>query len=76
MLKVDAEGGEFSIFTALLQKYLAAGEPLPFGQLLLEIHLWKKKFPEVLALWELLENAGLRPFRSEVSCAFLTEGHN
>jgi hypothetical protein len=66
ILKVDVEGEEFTTFTTLVRRYVAADEPLPFGLLLLEIHLWKKRFSDVLAFWELLEVAGLRPFRSEV----------
>jgi hypothetical protein len=68
VIKVDLEGGEFSTLSSFLHKYVAADEPVPFGQLLLEIHLWNKKFSEVLAFWELLETAGLRPFRSEARC--------
>lgn len=67
ILKVDAEGGEFATFSKLVRSHIAADRPLPFGQLILEIHLWGKKFSEVLAFWELLEAAGLRPFRNEVS---------
>ena len=45
---------------------------LPFGQLLIEFHVWHEKFEQFLAFWEMLENVGLRPFMSEVRprCGF------
>lgn len=52
--------------TALLTPYISSGEPLPFGQLQLEIHIWHKSFAEYLTWWETLEAAGLRPFWTEV----------
>lgn len=39
---------------------------LPFGQLQIELHIWKQRFEDFLDWWELLETAGLRPFHSEV----------
>ncbi|KAH9921614.1 methyltransferase domain-containing protein [Fomitopsis serialis] len=56
----------------------AAGEPesapergaLPFGQLLIEFHVWHQKFEEFLAFWEMLEGVGLRPFMSEVNLVY------
>lgn len=44
------------------------GRPLPFGQLQLEIHVWgqEAEFPKFLKWWEMLEEAGLRPFWTEV----------
>jgi hypothetical protein len=53
--------------TTLLNPYIASGEPLPFGQLQLEIHIWNKTFAEYLSWWEELEKAGLRPFWTEAS---------
>lgn len=67
ILKIDIEGWEFEAMTTLLNPYIASGEPLPFGQLQLEIHIWKKSFEEYLAWWETLEEAGLRPFWTEAS---------
>ncbi|KZT67836.1 hypothetical protein DAEQUDRAFT_728602 [Daedalea quercina L-15889] len=43
---------------------------LPFGQLLIEFHVWHQKFEEFLAFWEMLEGAGLRPFMSEVNLVY------
>jgi len=65
-LKIDIEGWEFETITTLLEPYIASGRPLPFGQLQLEIHLWRKPFEEFLGWWEKLEAAGLRPFWTEV----------
>ena len=39
---------------------------LPFGQLQIELHVWKQRFQDFLEWWELLETSGLRPFHSEV----------
>lgn len=66
LLKIDIEGWEFEVLTQILQPYIASGEPVPFGQLLIEIHSWDKKFEEFLTWWEMLESAGLRPVMSEV----------
>ena len=71
ILKIDIEGWEFETITTLLNPYIASGEPLPFGQLQLEIHIWGKTFEEYLTWWETLEKAGLRPFWTEVSFRFL-----
>lgn len=43
------------------------GSPLPFGQLLLEIHAWNQRFEDFFHWFEQLENAGLRSFMAEVS---------
>ena len=67
ILKVDIEGWEFETLTALLRPYMERGEPLPFGQLQLEVHAWGKTFEEFMNWWDTLENAGLRPFWTEVS---------
>lgn len=66
ILKVDIEGWEFDTLQALIRPYLEAGEPLPFGQLQLEVHVWDKKFTEFMKWWETLEEGGLRPFWTEV----------
>lgn len=68
ILKVDIEGAEFDTLKNLVKAYVEAGEPLPIGQLQLEVHLWERndKFKETLEFWEMLEDAGLRPFWTEV----------
>ncbi|KIY46177.1 hypothetical protein FISHEDRAFT_76018 [Fistulina hepatica ATCC 64428] len=83
ILRVDIESLEFDVMNSLIKSYLATGahspdsndssdthQPLPFGQLLMEIHVWGKKFPEFLAWWELLEEAGLRPFWTEPNLVY------
>ncbi|KAL4078085.1 methyltransferase domain-containing protein [Scleroderma citrinum] len=70
VLKIDLEGWEFEVLSQIIQPYIASGEPLPFGQLLIEIHTWEKKFEDFLTWWELLEAAGLRPFMTEVNLVY------
>ena len=70
ILRIDVESAEFDTLTALVGPYVQSGKPLPFDQLLLEIHVWSKKFPEFLAWWEMLEAAGLRPFWSEPNLVY------
>ncbi|KAI0753831.1 methyltransferase domain-containing protein [Fomes fomentarius] len=43
---------------------------LPFGQLQIELHIWKQRFEDFLEWWELLETAGLRPFHSEINLVY------
>ena len=66
ILKIDIEGWEFDTITTLLNPYISSHQPLPFGQLQLEIHIWDKSFADYLTWWETLESAGLRPFWTEV----------
>lgn len=68
ILKIDVEGWEFDIMASIVRPFVTSGEPLPFGQLNLEMHVWNKKFAEFLSWWEMLETAGLRPFMTEVRC--------
>ncbi|KAJ3821038.1 methyltransferase domain-containing protein [Lentinula raphanica] len=62
ILKVDLEGWEFDAITNMIKSFVTQDLPLPFGQLLLEIHVWDKNFEYLLKWWEGLEEAGLRPF--------------
>jgi len=70
ILKIDIESWEFDTLSTLVKSYLAADQPLPFGQLQLEIHIWSKKFAEFLTWWETLETAGLRPFMTEPNLVY------
>ncbi|TDL19847.1 hypothetical protein BD410DRAFT_791734 [Rickenella mellea] len=70
ILKIDIEGWEFETLSALLKTYVDAGQPLPFGQLQLEIHIWSKNFAQYLQWWEMLEDAGLRPFWTEPNLVY------
>ncbi|CAL8079631.1 unnamed protein product [Orchesella dallaii] len=63
ILKIDIEGNEFEALEGLFNSY----DILPFGQLQLEIHLQKFKFPKFYPWWEQLESKGLRPFSSEIN---------
>jgi hypothetical protein len=66
ILKLDIEGSEFEVLDSIFKEY--KGRPLPFGQLQLEVHAHVdgKTFSEFLHWWERLEEAGLRPFWTEV----------
>lgn len=68
ILKVDVEGAEYESLERIMKDF--AGDILPFGQLLLEVH-WSpgyyrgKKGVDVLATLEKLEERGLRMFFKE-----------
>ncbi|KZT05124.1 uncharacterized protein LAESUDRAFT_760572 [Laetiporus sulphureus 93-53] len=83
ILHIDIEGWEFEVLRAMMRDFLgvrheglegAEGEVergvLPFGQLLIEFHVWHQRFADFLAFWEMLEAAGLRPFMSEVNLVY------
>jgi len=70
ILKIDIESWEFETLAALIRSYTDAGKPLPFGQLQLEIHIWGKTFADYLKWWEMLEDAGLRPFWTEPNMVY------
>jgi len=70
ILKVDIEGWEFDSLAAIVREYKSRGQPLPFGQLQLEIHVWDKSFADFLKWWEALEEAGLRPFWTEANLVY------
>jgi len=61
---VNAAGGEGEDSAVVL------APPLPFGQLLIELHVWHQRFSDFLGWWELLEAAGLRPFMSELNLVY------
>lgn len=71
ILKIDIEGSEFDTLTAIIAEYRALGQPLPFGQLQIEIHAWAHSFKDFLKWWESLEEAGLRPFWTEANLVYL-----
>jgi hypothetical protein len=75
ILKVDIEGSEFDTLTSMMKYYKEQNKPLPFGQLQLEIHADKITFVQFLKWWEDLEEAGLRPFWTEVGEASGILGH-
>lgn len=74
---MDIEQYEFTAMDKLIQDF--AGEPLPIGQLLVEIHLMglsddlnRPNFPEFLQWWETLEACGLRPVWTELNLLAVT----
>lgn len=73
VLKVDIEGNEFDSLEVFIDSF--HGEPLPFGQLQLEIHVFGhvawQDFSKFLKWWEKLEAAGLRPFFSEPNLVYV-----
>lgn len=71
ILKVDIEGYEFDTLKAMIQPYVDSGEPLPFGQLQIELHVWGKRFPDFVKWWEMLEAAGLRPVMMEPNLVYV-----
>ncbi|TDL19829.1 hypothetical protein BD410DRAFT_899974 [Rickenella mellea] len=71
ILKMDVEGAEFDALGTVFKEFIDANEPLPFGQLQLEIHTGSKHFEWYLGWWETLERAGLRPFWTEPNLVFL-----
>ena len=66
ILNVDLEGWEFPTLRAMIGFANGTRSPLPFGQLLMELHAWNQRFDEFLEWFEQLEFAGLRPFMAEV----------
>ena len=71
IIKIDVEGYEFDTLKSMVQSYAESGEPLPFGQLQVELHMWSVKFADFLALWEMMEAAGLRPVMLEPNLVYV-----
>lgn len=75
VIKMDVEGSEFPTLDTFLEDY--EGKALPFGQLLIEIHLWEgspENIPDLVAWWEKLESFGLRPVSDEANLLAVTFG--
>ncbi|KAI0791012.1 methyltransferase domain-containing protein [Abortiporus biennis] len=70
ILKIDLEGWEFKAMTEFIRPFIDAEDPLPIGQLHMEIHTWGKKFKELLTFFKDLEDAGLRPFMRESNLVY------
>lgn len=67
VLVINTPNIERSTLAALVRPYVASGRrPLPFGQLIVELHIQGVGFAEFLEWWTLLEAAGLRPVAREV----------
>lgn len=78
LVKMDIEGAEFDAMTSLVSSIVgenagADNQTLPFGQLLIEIHLLTGKHPFTVPTdlsswikwWEAMEMLGLRPVNNE-----------
>ncbi|KAJ7088552.1 methyltransferase domain-containing protein [Mycena crocata] len=71
--KIDIEGSEYATLAEVIQSF--QGQPLPFGQMQIEIHIPYAKgsgaTPTTIAAfdkwWSMLEDAGLRPFWTELN---------
>ncbi|KAF8429657.1 methyltransferase domain-containing protein [Tirmania nivea] len=72
-LKLDIEYAEFDSITAFLNDF--AGQELPFGQLLIELHVFKDRITarDFLSWWEALEQRGLRPVWTEPNLIYVTQ---
>ncbi|KAJ7160712.1 methyltransferase domain-containing protein [Mycena filopes] len=67
--KIDIEGSEFSTLLDIIDSF--NGEPLPFGQMQIEIHIGylgqMNTVRQFQDWWAKLEDAGLRPFWTELN---------
>lgn len=77
ILKMDIEQYEFTAVDKFIEDF--AGQPLPIGQFLVEIHLMgladelhRPNFAEFLQWWERLEGCGLRPVWTELNLLTVT----
>ncbi|KAJ7041163.1 methyltransferase domain-containing protein [Mycena alexandri] len=72
--KIDIEGSEFPTILAIIESF--NGEPLPFGQMQIEIHIgYTADAKNTIRLfqdwWTKLEDAGLRPFWTELNLPYV-----
>ena len=58
ILKMDVEGAEFDALDQLMETY--NGSSLPFGQMMVEFHLWAapQNIRDLVTWWERLESLG------------------
>ncbi|KAI0049038.1 hypothetical protein FA95DRAFT_1489947 [Auriscalpium vulgare] len=80
LLKIDLEGWEFDAMTAFVNSLANPDAPpadadfppasMPVGQMLLELHLWNRRFVDVLKWWTALEDAGLRAVSREPNLVY------
>ncbi|KAF0323331.1 hypothetical protein GQ607_009449 [Colletotrichum asianum] len=76
LVKMDIEGDEFPTLEAFLEEFKTEGKEVPFGQLVIEIHVPEKgpKISQFAEWWERLEALGLRPVMSEANLLAVTVG--
>lgn len=74
ILKIDLEGWEFDALMAFLipSPEFSSEKPRvpPVSQMLLELHVWNREFPELLSWWSTLERAGLRAVAREPNLVY------
>ena len=74
ILKIDLEGWEFDALTAFLipssEFSLERPRIPPVSQMLLELHVWNREFPELLRWWNTLERAGFRAVAREPNLVY------
>lgn len=74
ILKIDLEGWEFDALTAFLipSSEFSSERPRipPVSQMLLELHVWNREFPELLRWWNTLERAGFRAVTREPNLVY------
>jgi len=74
ILKIDLEGWEFDALTAFLlpsSDFTSQKPRVPHvSQMLLELHLWGRDFPNLLEWWSVLERAGLRAVAREPNLVY------
>jgi len=74
ILKIDLEGWEFDALTAFLipSSDFSSERPriAPVSQMLLELHVWNREFPELLRWWNTLERAGFRAVAREPNLVY------
>ena len=75
ILKIDIEYAEFDALTAF-DKHTSSDPEYPIGQMLIEIHLFKrgKTLVEFITWWEALEARGWRPAWTEPNLLAVTLG--
>ncbi|KAH8077513.1 methyltransferase domain-containing protein [Cristinia sonorae] len=75
VLKIDIESWEFEALEPFVREYIHSGEPLPVGQMQIEIHATESSgygtFEKFRQWWEELEKAGLRPFWTEPNMVYM-----
>lgn len=74
ILKMDIEGAEFAALESFMDDF--AGQQLPVGQVLIEIHLFQEQTTvrDFTLWWERLEEFGLRPVWAEPNLLAVTYG--
>ncbi|KAN0141570.1 Methyltransferase domain containing protein [Lactarius tabidus] len=74
LLKIDLEGWEFDALSTFLlpnSEFIAQKPRVPrVSQMLIELHLWGRDFPDLLNWWTVLESAGLRAVAREPNLVY------